>query len=46
MIAPDSILRLFDRFDGGRSQFTGPSYNEAQIRRQFIDPFFSALVTR
>jgi hypothetical protein len=34
---------LVDRFDSGRSQFISPSYNETQIRRKFIDPFFNAL---
>lgn len=43
MKPPDSVLRLVDRFDNGRAQFTGPTYNETQIRREFIDPFFSAL---
>jgi hypothetical protein len=43
MIAPDTILRLVDRFDGGRSQYTGPAYNETQLRLEFLNPFFVAL---
>jgi type I restriction-modification system DNA methylase subunit len=43
MIAPDTIQSLVDRFDTNRDQLVLPSYNEMQIRREFIDPFFNAL---
>jgi type I restriction-modification system DNA methylase subunit len=43
MIAPDIITRLVDHFDSNRDQLVSPSYNETQIRREFIDPFFKAL---
>jgi hypothetical protein len=43
MTAPDTILRLVDRFDSGRIQYTGPAYNETQLRLEFLNPFFVAL---
>ena len=43
MDAPEIIHSLVDRFDSSRDQYTSQSYNETQIRREFIDPFFSAL---
>jgi hypothetical protein len=43
MTAPDIIHSLVDRFDTNRDQLVSPSYNETQIRREFIDPFFNAL---
>jgi len=43
MTAPDIIRSLVDHFDSNRDQLVSPSYNEAQIRREFIDPFFNAL---
>ena len=43
MEAPEIIHSLVDRFDSSRDQYTSPSYNETQIRREFIDPFFNAL---
>jgi hypothetical protein len=43
MTAPDVIQSLVDLFDTNRDQLVLPSYNETQIRREFIDPFFNAL---
>lgn len=43
MIPPETLKRLVDKFDQGRDQFTSPAYNEAQLRREFLDPFFGAL---
>jgi hypothetical protein len=41
--APDAILRLVDRFDQNRDAYLSGSYNEAQLRHEFLGPFFEAL---
>ena len=41
--APDSVKRLVDRFDQNRDAYLCGSYNETQLRREFIDPLFEAL---
>ena len=41
--APDAITELVERFDEHREAYTAPQYNETQVRREFIDPFFKAL---
>jgi len=41
--APDVIVELVKRFDEHRDAYTSPQYNETQVRREFIDPFFKAL---
>jgi type I restriction-modification system DNA methylase subunit len=41
--APDAVLELVERFDRNREQYLNPAYNETQVRREFIDPFFVAL---
>jgi hypothetical protein len=43
MPAPPSILELVARFDTNRSAYHAPQYNETQLRREFLDPFFAAL---
>jgi len=40
---PHSITELVQRFDEHRQAYTSPHYNETQVRREFIDPFFKAL---
>jgi len=40
---PDSVKRLVDRFDQNHDSYHSVSYNEAQLRREFIDPLFEAL---
>jgi len=42
MPAPQSILELVDRFTEHFSDYK-KSYNETQLRRDFLDPFFTAL---
>jgi len=42
-IAPDAVKRLVDRFDQNRDAYVSGSYNETQLRREFIDPLFEAL---
>jgi hypothetical protein len=41
--APDSILRLIDNFDRNVAAYRSPAYNEAQVRKEFLDPFFEAM---
>ena len=41
--APDAVKRLVDRFDQNRDAYLSGSYNETQLRREFIDPLFEAL---
>jgi hypothetical protein len=43
MSAPDSILQLVDNFETHRRAYLSQDYNEAQVRLEFIDPFFEAL---
>ena len=40
---PDAVKRLVDHFDRNRDAYHSVSYNEAQLRREFIDPLFEAL---
>lgn len=40
---PDVIYELVERFQRNRSQYRAPTYNETQVRREFLDPFFEAL---
>lgn len=37
------MLGLVERFDRHKDTYTRDAYNEAQVRREFIDPFFAAL---
>lgn len=41
--APSSILELVKRFDEHRDSYHSGRYNETQLRRDFLDPFFKAL---
>ena len=43
MPAPEVILKLIKRFDEQKAVYLSGSYNETQVRRDFIDPFFKAL---
>ena len=43
MTAPDIIAQLVERFDRNRDQARSDRYNETQLRREFLDPFFDAL---
>jgi predicted type IV restriction endonuclease len=40
---PSAILALVERFAMHREAYKSPDYNETQVRREFIDPFFKAL---
>jgi len=41
--APAIVLDLVERFHRNRDDYRSGRYNEAQVRREFIDPFFKAL---
>jgi hypothetical protein len=43
MPVPADILELVERFDRNLPSYTVGSYNETQLRREFVDPFFKAL---
>lgn len=43
MSCPDEVVRLVERFDRNREAYTSGSYNETQLRREFIDPLFIQL---
>ena len=43
MSVPQIILELVERFERQRDAYRSPQYNETQLRREFLDPFFKAL---
>jgi len=43
MSAPEIIHRLVERFKRDHSGYISNHYNEAQLRQEFLDPFFEAL---
>jgi predicted type IV restriction endonuclease len=43
MTVPKEISELVERFDRNREAYRCAQYNETQLRREFIDPFFKAL---
>ena len=43
MTAPDIIKQLVERYDQHRDTYRAGKYNETQLRREFLDPFFEAL---
>ncbi|NTW78091.1 MAG: N-6 DNA methylase, partial [Syntrophaceae bacterium] len=43
MPAPPIILDLIERFERNIDAYKSGSYNETQVRREFIDPFFEAM---
>jgi hypothetical protein len=40
---PRLILDLVERFERNRQAYKSGTYNETQVRREFLDPFFTAL---
>ena len=40
---PKRLEVLVERFDQYLETYSGPHYNEAQLRQEFIDPFFGLL---
>ena len=43
MSAPQAVLDLIEHFERDIERFKSGQYNEAQLRIQFLDPFFEAL---
>ncbi|MEX0716518.1 MAG: DNA methyltransferase, partial [Planctomycetaceae bacterium] len=43
MPAPAEIVQLVERFELHRDSYQSAAYNETQLRREFVDPFFKAL---
>ncbi len=43
MAAPPILTELVDRFERNRASYQAAGYNETQVRREFLDPFFKAL---
>jgi type I restriction-modification system DNA methylase subunit/predicted type IV restriction endonuclease len=43
MKIPQSIIDLVRRFAENRDSYSSSNYNETQLRREFLDPFFEAL---
>jgi hypothetical protein len=43
MSAPKEILRLVDQFERNLDSYKSGKYNEAQLRKEFLDPFFKSL---
>jgi hypothetical protein len=43
MPAPDSIRALCETFALHRAHYTSANYNETELRREFLDPLFTAL---
>ena len=43
MNIPDKIIKLIETFDYNIEMYKKGSYNETQVRREFIDPFFEEL---
>jgi len=43
MPAPEAIAQLVQRFSENTESYSAATYNEAQLRQEFINPFFEAL---
>ena len=41
--APPILSELVTRFEHNRESYKSQGYNETQLRREFLDPFFEAL---
>jgi len=43
MSAPQEIIKLVERFERNHEAYISGVYNETQLRREFLDPFFEVL---
>jgi len=43
MTAPKEVIELVERFERNLDDYKSGKYNETQLRREFLDPFFEAL---
>jgi hypothetical protein len=41
--APETVIELVERFSRQRDAYRSGDYNEARLRKEFLDPFFGAL---
>jgi len=42
LAAPKEIVDLVERFESNLESYKSGHYNETQVRREFVDPFFKA----
>ena len=40
---PEAILKLVEKYDYHQAAYKRGQFNETQLRREFIDPFFKTL---
>ncbi len=40
---PKELIELVERFDRNKDSYISGQYNETQVRREFVDPFFALL---
>ncbi|HNS83227.1 MAG TPA: hypothetical protein PKL26_05720, partial [Methanolinea sp.] len=40
---PDAILKLVERYEFHQAAYRRGQFNETQLRREFVDPFFKTL---
>jgi uncharacterized protein YutD len=43
MNPPEEVEQLVERFDRNKDQYISGNYNEAQLRQEFVNPFFMTL---
>jgi predicted type IV restriction endonuclease len=43
LAAPKEIVDLVERFENNLESYKSGHYNETQVRREFVDPFFNVL---
>jgi hypothetical protein len=43
LAAPKEIVDIVERFENNLESYKSGHYNETQVRREFVDPFFKAL---
>ena len=43
MPIPESVQELITRYEANRESYRSAHYNEAQVRQEFLNPFFAAL---
>jgi len=43
MTAPKEVKKRVEQFRENREAYLSSGYNETQLRREFLDPFFKAL---
>src|SRR5438105_6114744 len=43
MSVPQTVRELVERFERNKDAYRSTHYNETQLRREFLDPFFKAL---